>query len=37
MEPTAGAVYVNSSYSPSAAALGIKDGYTLRFQGGSKG
>ena len=35
-EPTAGASFVNSSYSPSAAALGITDGHTLRLQGGAR-
>jgi hypothetical protein len=36
IEPTVGAVYVNSSYASSAAALGLADGYTFRLQGGSR-
>jgi hypothetical protein len=36
MEPTAGASFVNSSYSPSAAALGITDGHTVRLQAGAR-
>ena len=36
VEPTVGAVYVNSSYATSAAALGLADGYTFRFQGGAR-
>ena len=36
IEPTAGLLYVNSSYSSSAAALGLSDGYIFRLQGGAK-
>jgi Autotransporter beta-domain len=36
IEPTAGLLYVNSSYSSSAAALGLSDGYIFRIQGGAK-
>ena len=36
IEPTAGAVYVNSSYASSAAALGLSDGYTFRLQAGAR-
>ena len=36
IEPTAGLQYVNSSYSSSAAALGLSDGYIFRLQGGAK-
>jgi hypothetical protein len=36
VEPTVGAVYVNSSYASSAAALGLADGYTFRLQGGAR-
>lgn len=36
MEPTVGAIYVNSSYPSSAAALGLSDGYTFRIQGGAR-
>jgi hypothetical protein len=35
-EPTVGAVYVNSSYASSAAALGLADGYIFRVQGGAR-
>jgi len=34
--PTAGFWYVNSTYSSSAAALGLSDGYIFRIQGGAK-
>lgn len=34
--PTAGLRYVNSTYSSSAAALGLADGYIFRIQGGAK-
>jgi hypothetical protein len=34
--PTAGALYVNSSYASSAEALGLADGYIFRVQGGVK-
>jgi Autotransporter beta-domain len=36
MAPTAGLRYVNSSYSSSAQALGLADGYLFRLQGGAK-
>ena len=36
VEPTFSAVYVNTSYASSAAALGLADGYTLRLQGGAR-
>jgi hypothetical protein len=34
--PTAGLRYINSTYSSSAAALGLADGYIFRIQGGAK-
>jgi len=34
IEPTAGAQFINSSYDSSAALLGLKDGYSIRLQGG---
>jgi hypothetical protein len=34
--PTAGLLYVNSTYSSSAQALGLDDGYIFRVQGGAK-
>ncbi len=36
IEPTGGLLYVNSSYSSSAAALGLSDGYIFRVQGGAR-
>jgi hypothetical protein len=36
MAPTAGLLYVNSTYASSAQALGLADGYIFRAQGGAK-
>jgi hypothetical protein len=36
IEPTGGVQYTLSSYDSSAAALGLKDGYTFRLQGGTR-
>jgi hypothetical protein len=36
MAPTAGLEYINSTYSSSAQALGLADGYIFRIQGGAK-
>ena len=36
IEPTVGALYSNSTYSSSAAVLGLSDGYLFRIQGGAR-